>query len=139
MPCARSSRLAVSTSRPPSCSFGNGASRLAFRRTYRSGKPRSTLWHARVSSPPEAMSGATSCSPRSALLVETPLEQRSHDGPIVVGDAVVGGVAPLAPAHEHVAPENSLEAGGDGLERGPRSLVARVRLELDADAAEALE
>src|SRR6478735_2722570 len=59
--------------------------------------------------------------------------------PLVVDDAVPGGVAVLAAAHEHVLAVDALEGCRKARERGPCPLVQRVRLELDATAAEDVE
>src|SRR5438477_3663812 len=70
---------------------------------------------------------------------EAPFEVRLHLGPLVVDDRVVGRVAHVAVLDQHVLAEDPLELRGKSGERRPGALVARVRLELDAHAAEPLE
>ena len=74
-------------------------------------------------------------------LPEPPLEVRLHGRPVVVDDRVPGGVAQplLLVTREHVLPGDALELRGQCGQRAPRAVVQGVRLELHADAAEALE
>src|SRR5690349_5091012 len=67
------------------------------------------------------------------------LQVRLHLRPVLVRDRVVRRVADALDVGEHVLAEDALKARADSRERGPRALVARVGLELDADAAELVE
>ena len=60
-------------------------------------------------------------------------------GPLVVEHAVPGRVAALAAADEHVLAVDALELRRQRRHRAARALVARVGLQLDAEAAESLE
>src|SRR3954447_2568466 len=66
-------------------------------------------------------------------------EGLADDGPLVVDDAVPGGVAVLTVSHEHVLAMDAFECGRKCREGGPGALVERIRLELDAAAAEHVE
>src|SRR5581483_2419739 len=77
---------------------------------------------------------------RLALLASEPAQEvRLHLWPVVVDHRVPGGVAALAAPDEHVLAEDALELCGERCKSGPRALVARVGLELDAEEPLALE
>src|SRR5205807_1499208 len=77
--------------------------------------------------------------PRRSLPAEPPLERGLRLGPVVVDHGVPRRVAPLAAAHELVLAGDAFEPRAQLLERRPRALVRRVRLELDAEVALVLE
>src|SRR5215211_909872 len=122
-----------------SSSSANAVSSSSSQTRRGSGGRRSTSSAARASSPPPTSSSATSSLPGSEPFLD-PDRERCLDGrPIVVRDGEIGRVAHLTAADEHVLSEDALEPRRECGERGARPLVAGVRLELDAHAAQPLE
>src|SRR6059058_4643655 len=79
-------------------------------------------------------------APRMLLLRREPaLERGLHLRPLVVDDAVPGGVATDLAADEHVLAMDPLELGRQRRQSGARAFVLRIGLELDPDALELLE
>src|SRR3954453_8571807 len=73
------------------------------------------------------------------LLRKTPLQIGAHAWPLGVDDRVVGGVPSADTGDQHGLAKDALVCRRKSLERGTRSLVAGLGLELDPQAAELVE